>query len=185
MNTCFIDFETTGVNVFEDLPIEIGMILVDAKFQVLRSFYSRIGLGDYEIDISKESHAIHNISHRDLINAPSQREVLDKIFSEIGTNYRLAGWNISFDIPFFRKLCHSNGYMQHYNKIHHRHLDIQTINQIVNSFGLFGNQKLNSLNEVSNFFGFKRQHKHNALEDAKITHKVYLKLVERLQKNCS
>ena len=39
---CFIDFETTGINVFEDEPIEFGAVLTNERLEVVDSFCSRI-----------------------------------------------------------------------------------------------------------------------------------------------
>jgi len=35
---CFIDFETTGVDVFRDEPIEIGAVLVDDNLKIIKQF---------------------------------------------------------------------------------------------------------------------------------------------------
>ena len=126
-NICFIDFETTGVNVFRDEPMEIGAVLIDDDFEILKKFKSRIRI-EKKVHLRKSAYMIHNITAQDLLNETTQKEVLRDFFNEFGTDYRFAGWNISFDVTFFRRLCNRNGFMTLYNQINHRHIDIQTLN---------------------------------------------------------
>jgi DNA polymerase III subunit epsilon len=172
---CFIDFETSGINVFRDEPMEIGAILVNDDFTIVSEFHSYIKPSK-KYYIRKTAFDIHNISFTNLLNEPEQKEVLNTFFDSFGTDYRFGGWNISFDVSFFRKMCSKNGMMVKYNKINHHHLDVQSINILANQLKLFP-AELSSLSQIADHFNIKRKIKHSAIEDAIITMKVYKELL--------
>ena len=126
MNICFIDFETTGIDVFKYSPIEIGCLLVNESNEILKSYHSYI-YPRIKRRFTSSSIKIHGIEEDLLQNAKSQNEVLAEFFNIMGSNFRFAGWNINFDVTFFRRMCHLNSYMRLYNKIYHRHIYIQSI----------------------------------------------------------
>jgi DNA polymerase-3 subunit epsilon len=172
---CFIDFETTGIDVFRDEPIEFGAVLVDYNLKIENEFSSKISIKK-SVYLTKRAFNIHNISIEDLDKSPSQKEVVNKFFNKFGTDFRLGGWNLSFDVSFLRKICHKNGMMVRYNKINHRHIDTQSLGFLAAELGLV-EQSNNSLNDWVNYFGFKRRNNHSALEDAKLTFEVYKELL--------
>lgn len=172
---CFIDFETTGIDVFRDEPIEFGAVLVDYNLKIKNEFSSKISINK-RVYLTKRALNIHNISLEDLDKSPSQKEVINKFFNEFGTDFRLGGWNTSFDVSFLRKICHKNGMMVKYNKINHRHIDIQSLGFLAIELGLVEYGK-NSLNDWVNYFGLIRSNNHSAVEDAKLTFHVYEKLL--------
>ena len=180
---CIIDFETTGSNLFEDEPIQIGALLFEEDKGVINEFSSFI-LPSRDIEISRKAFQIHGISLNDLEGAPTQKEVLNNFFSVLGYDYSFAGWNISFDIPFFRKMCIENELQHEYNKINYRHLDIQSICQILVKLRLV-DSNLNSLSDFTTYFSIRRSEKHDALEDVKITYELYLKVFKLLEENIS
>jgi len=171
MNICFIDFETTGINVFHDKPIQLGAILVDKNLKIIKKFSSDIRIPN-NFKISESAKKIHGKTNKDLENAPSTKDLLSNFFSTIGTNYRFAGWNINFDVAFMRKLCNDNNFMEEYNLINHRHIDVQSIAFYLKNKNLI-NQDLNSLSDYANLLDIKRNNNHYALEDANICLEVY------------
>lgn len=177
---CFIDFETTGIDVFRDEPIEFGAILVDDELKIIKQYSSKIAINK-SVYRTKRAFNIHNISFEDLENAPKPKEVINNFFKEFGTDYRLSGWNINFDVSFLRKLCHKNGMMVKYNKINHRHIDTQSLAFLATELGLVEINK-NSLSDWVNFFGFERSNIHTAVEDAELTFKVYKELLNFFRK---
>lgn len=172
---CFIDFETTGIDVFRDEPIEFGAVLINDNLKIINEFSSKISLGK-SVYLTKNAFKIHNISVEELRDAPNQREVTNKFFSEFGTDFRLGGWNISFDVSFLRKMCHKNGMMVKYNKINHRHIDAQSLGYLAVEIGLIEKEN-NSLSSWVDYFGFERTENHSAIEDAILTFKVYKALI--------
>ena len=47
----FLDFETTGLDLGSDFPIQIAMILVDHNFQILKSYDNYISLPESVISL--------------------------------------------------------------------------------------------------------------------------------------
>ena len=170
-NICFIDFETSGIDVFRDAPLQFGAVLINSDFKIINTYNTYIN-NEKKIRINKSAFKIHDIVSDSLVNAPTQKEVLEDFFDKFGTNFRFGGWNINFDVSFFRRMCNQNGMMVTYKKINHRHIDVQSLNFLANELGLFP-QKLNSLSDIANFFEFKRSTKHIAYEYALLTSKVF------------
>ncbi len=172
---CFIDFETTGIDVFRDEPIDFGAVLVDFDWTIIKEFSSTISINK-SVYLTKKSFNIHNISKEILEKSPNQKEVISKFFNQFGTDFRLGGWNTSFDVSFLRKICHKNGMMVQYNRINHRHIDAQSLGFLACELGLV-KSGISSLNDWINYFGLIRSNNHSAIEDAKLTFQVYIELL--------
>ncbi|MEQ9307923.1 MAG: 3'-5' exonuclease [Balneolaceae bacterium] len=171
---CFLDFETTGSNLFEDDPIQIGAILVDIKTnEVISEFESNIRPSS-NVSNTTVAFQTHGINLEDLNSAPKQGEVLESFFETVGTDYCFAGWNISFDVPFFRKMCYKNDFYDLYNKINYRHIDVQSICRLLKLSALI-DEDLYSLSDFADYFKLRRSKKHTALEDVYITYEVFSK----------
>ena len=171
MNICFLDFETTGVNVFYDEPIQIGAILVNEELEIIGEFSSLINI-DKEIGITQDAFLIHGMNRDYLKYAPSKAEVLKSFFINMGTDFHFAGWNISFDIPFMRKICHMEGFMDQYNMINYRHIDVQSIIYFLRNASRIP-KNIISLTDTLNYYGVERAIQHNALEDARLTFAIF------------
>lgn len=173
---CFIDFETTGVDVFKDFPLEIGAVLVDKDWNVKKEFHSFIR-PNKDFKISNSAFQINGIDKDFLANKPTSEEVISNFFSTLGTSYRLAGWNISFDVVFLRKMAHEHNVIEIFNKLNYRHLDVQSISYYYRQ--LQGIEKTpGSLDDMCEHFQIKRGKIHNALEDAKITLEIFKKILK-------
>lgn len=175
-NICFIDFETTGIDVFKDSPIDFGAVLVDHNLEIIKTFQSLIYPRNKR-QFRSSAIKTHGIRLEDLSSAPDQNEVLSSFFNEFGTEYMFAGWNINFDVSFFRGMCHHQNKMKLYNSINHRHIDIQSLNFFAKQLKVVDSD-INSLSDLSNYFNINRSIKHSALEDAKITLLVYRNLLQ-------
>lgn len=176
---CFLDFETTGSNLFIDEPIQIGAFLYDWSNKKKIQFESNIRPSN-NITNSKTAFDIHHIDLFQIKEEPTAKEVLTNYFKIMGTNYCFAGWNISFDIPFFRKMCFENSFQEDYDSINYRHIDVQSICKTLKYLGIV-DQSLNSLTDFSKFFGISRSKKHRALEDAIITYEIFCKALHLLE----
>ena len=173
---CFLDFETTGIDVFKDFPIEIGAILVNDKLEINEEFHSIINPNrkrKFKASATK-IHGIKSVEELDMY--PKSDEVINSFFDKMGTNYCFCSWNISFDVTFFRRLCHQNNIMRKYNQINYRHIDLQSIMFYYNKINNTGIYK-NSLDNSCNYFGIKRSTEHNAKEDVKLLLEVYRRIL--------
>lgn len=178
-NICFIDFETTGSNVFEHDPIEIGAVLINQEFHIVNEFFSTIKPRNGSKN-TLTAFRIHKIKLVELENAPTSKQVINKFFKEFRVNYCFAGWNISFDVPFFRKMCYLNDMIDSYNNIDYRHIDVQTICRIARELKLI-EANVRSLDDCAKYFNLTRSTTHNALEDARLTFYVYQELMKSIE----
>lgn len=172
----FIDFETTGINVFNSDPIELGSVYVDENLKILNTFSSFIR-PRITSRMKVSSIETHGLRMQDLLKKPTDKNVLENYFKLFGTDYCFAGWNISFDVPYFRKMCYRAGRMKEFNSINYRHIDIQTILRFLTEINMLP-KEINSLDNCVNYFNLKRSDKHNALEDAMLTYEVFKSLLK-------
>ncbi|PJJ47893.1 3'-5' exonuclease [Hymenobacter chitinivorans] len=173
---CFIDFETTGIDPYTDEPIEIGAILSDEYGNIQKTFTSRIKI-NHELK-NNDATKIHGIEYQTLKSSPSQKQVLQKFFTEFGCNYCFGAWNIGFDVAFFKKMCTNNNMDTLFKQIKYRHLDVQSVSKIAASLNVI-DENIKSLSDCTNYFNIERSEYHNALEDAELCHKVYINLFRR------
>ena len=92
---CFIDLETTGINVSTDRIVEIAIVKImpDGTKQVKRK------LVNPEMPIPKAASDVHGISDEMVLNEPTFKELAPKV-SELIKNSDLGGFNSNrFDIP--------------------------------------------------------------------------------------
>ena len=177
-NICFIDFETSGTNVFTDEPLQIGACLVDKDLKIIKTFNSYIKLKK-GAKISREAQEIHKIESSSLEESPSSKEVVKMFFDYLGNDFCFAGWNISFDIPFFRKMCFEAKELKNFNEIDYRHIDVQTLFKIwaINSKSV----QPGSFSHCLKTFGLKRATAHDAFEDATLTLEVFRILTQKFR----
>lgn len=103
-NYLFLDFETTGLDVTTDHPIQIALILVDHHFQVVKSYSSYISVPDSVLSLKSNVSYMTGI---DMETITSQGQEIASIQPEIteffGDNTIIIGQNINFDIWFLKK----------------------------------------------------------------------------------
>ena len=171
---CFIDLETTGSDYVNDYPIQIGAILVKTKnFEIIKEYSSLINIPE-GIIISEKAKEIHGLKKEDIKNAPKPKNVLKDFFNEFGTDYAFAGWNVCFDVSFFRKICIENGFKNQYKEINFHHLDVQSIAKYLKIKGNIEGEI--SLINLCKIYNLKRSENHDALEDAKLSFEVLRRL---------
>jgi DNA polymerase-3 subunit epsilon len=99
-NTRFValDFETTGLDIIKDEPIQIGIVVADADFRIINSYQSLI---KPKKDIKQLKSVVSHITGlqlSDLSDSPSMEDILDQVKTLITPNSILIGHNIAFDI---------------------------------------------------------------------------------------
>ena len=75
---CF-DFETTGLDIEKDEPIQIGIIKFDQHFQIQDHFQSYIHPEKDIDELKKIVSFITNLTKQDLENAPSIKDTIPKL----------------------------------------------------------------------------------------------------------
>ena len=167
----FIDTETTGLDPRHEL-IELGVIKVNGRnFSILEEWEIKIKPRHLEL-ADPEALKINHYSEKEWQKAVELETAL-KIFLEKTANTILVGHNLPFDWFYIHKaLAECNLKPTFYYK------GLDTFS--------FGWQKLRqspdfqklSLSEMADYFGITREKPHSALDDARITYKVFIKLLE-------
>ena len=162
--TLILDTETTGLDVYDDKIIEIG--IVELKDNILTENYFHEYINPKK-DIGLSAQKVHGISNEFLIDKPTFGEIAKKFLDFIRDD-ALIIHNAEFDVSFINKELQNCGFNDLQNSV------IDTIKiakkefpgQAVNLDSLC--RKLNVVNT--------RQNHHGALLDASLLSKVYLKL---------
>ncbi len=165
----FIDTETSGPEPHHEL-LEIGVIKVSSyNFAVLDEWEVKIKPKHIEL-ADPDALRINHYNEEDWREAIDLEEAL-KMFLEKTSNTILVGHNLVFDWFYINKAL---GECKLQPTFYYKVLD---------TFCL-GWQKLRhlpdihhlSLSEMANHFGIVQEKKHSALDDARTTYKVFLKL---------
>lgn len=100
----FLDFETTGLDLSSDFPIQIALVQTDHHLQVLKTYNQYISLPE---SIKKLRSNVSYMTGIDIEIIESQGQSIETIQSEIihffWAETILIGQNISFDIWFLKK----------------------------------------------------------------------------------
>ena len=96
---CVLDVETTGLHWRTDRIVQIGIIKVENLIPVVR-FNTLV---NPEIPIPPRATAIHGITDKDVMSAPTYAEIADQVFSILNKT-TVVGHNVTFDINFIQFL---------------------------------------------------------------------------------
>lgn len=169
-----IDFETTGVDLEKSLPIQLGAVLLDKNsLDEKDSFLSYIKQ-DLST-MSSESQQIHGITERDLVDAPSPKEVINKFIEKFGTEVYLASWSQMLDQSMIIKLL-NDADKDIYTYDYH-YIDIWSISYL--EMAKNGHGDIIRSEDAFNFFGLKPRKAHNALEDCRHTAELLRKIYNK------
>jgi DNA polymerase III alpha subunit (gram-positive type) len=102
------------------------------------------------------------------------------MFKSLGTDYRLAAWNMSFDLAFLKLFVIEIHLKIYWKKSIYRHIDVQTISFLAKELGYISGN-LESLSDLVTYFGFSRPQLHSAKEDVEILYKTYKILINRFK----
>ncbi|MEA3351779.1 MAG: helicase C-terminal domain-containing protein, partial [Chloroflexota bacterium] len=155
-----LDLETTGLNPDSDGITEIGAVRFDGD-RVQDKWQTLINPGQRISPFVTRLTGITNTMVRD---APSIYDVIDDLVGFIG-NAPILGHNIGFDLSFL-----------HRYKVLKYHESLDTYEMAAVLIPNAGRYKLGSLAQSLNI-SFSNTHR--ALDDARITQKVYLKLYQK------
>lgn len=167
----FLDTETTGTEPHHEL-LEIAVIKVSSyNFSILDEWETKIKPRHLELADPESLKICH-------YNEEEWREAMDlekalKIFLEKVDKTILVGHNLLFDWFYINKALAECGLQPtfYYKGLDTFSLGWQKLRHLPNF------QKL-SLSEMANHFGIDRLKPHSALDDARATYKVFLKLIE-------
>ncbi len=98
-----IDFETTGLDLIKDEPIQIGIVVSNERFEIIESFQSLIKPKKKIKELKSVVSHITWLQLADLQESPSIEDLLPIIQKLIGPESVLIGHNIWFDLWFLKK----------------------------------------------------------------------------------
>ena len=98
-----LDFETTGLDLQNDEPIQIGIVECDAQGNFIAGFQSLIRTSKPTKELKTIVGYITGISADALQDAPTPAELEPELQQFFWSNTILVGHNIAFDIHFLKK----------------------------------------------------------------------------------
>ena len=159
-NYVILDFETTGLSIFRDNIIEVGLLkIVDG--QIIDEFTTLI---DPERNIPSASSEINGIYAEDVICKPLISDVLPQICNFID-NSIIVGHNIKFDLNFLTRELKTYSSTQEFY-----YLDTVEIAKMVDP-----TLPTYKLDQLIKHFKIAKTQKHRALDDALLTYKLFEK----------
>lgn len=169
----FFDLETTGTNVATDRIVEIAILKVHPDGRIEKRPDPATGpkrlLINPEMHIPEETSRVHGIWDRDVLDAPTFREMAPKLFKFI-YNCDLAGYNSNkFDIPILAEeflRCDIEFSIQDRNLI-----DVQNIFHLMEQRTLRAGYKF--------YCGKDLVNAHEAMADVEATYEILLAQLER------
>lgn len=171
-NLVFVDIETTGLNPELHEITEIGALVVEPKnFRIVKEYSAKvrpekIGSAD------PEALELTGYSEKSWREARSLDEVLRE-FNEISPGGILIGYNFTFDWSFLERAFLKCKITPNFD--YHR-IDVMSIAY----FKILDDPEAKELrlSRMCERFGIRRGREHSALEDARATYKLFLKLMK-------
>ena len=162
----FFDLEATGLNLTRDRIVQIALVKLFADGRPAEELEMKI---NPTIPLSAEVTAIHGLSDADVKDAPTFKQVAQRILDFIG-EADLAGYNSNrFDVPMLQEEFYRVGVF--FDTNHRRLIDAQHI---------FYQMEPRTLSAALKFYAGKEMtDAHNALADVRATVDVFQGQLER------
>ncbi|MDO1605439.1 helicase C-terminal domain-containing protein [Lactobacillus sp. YT155] len=162
-----VDLETTGTNKDEDRIIQFGCTLIDD---------GKIGesisiLINPEQPINKRITELTGISNEMVADAPKFEEVASKIYQCLKGRTFVAH-NVNFDYPFIKDAL---------NSIKSLDFDAPAVDTVELSQILLPQLSSYKLQDISEYLNISHDHPHRADDDALVTAKLLLILIQRIE----
>ncbi len=154
-----LDLETTGLDPRNDAIIEIGIVRFNGK-RVEQEFQTLINPG---IPIPTEITRLTGINNEMVRNAPPLTAVIQQVVDFIGDT-PVVGHNVQFDL----------GFMMHANVLQY----VQAVDTYEMAAVLMPLASRYNLGGLCQQLGIPLQNAHRALDDARMTHHLFLRLYE-------
>jgi len=163
------DTETTDIYgyIISYAMVEYDMI----EKKITKEIYEFI---NPQAKISAEAYAVHKISEKDVQDKPTFSEKRDEILKTLLEADMVVGHNVLYDFGVLKRELERDKY-------HTNHLDVSIFDTMYFAADVveLEKKKMPRLEECVNyFFGHQNVGYHDALEDVKMTLKVFEKLVE-------
>ena len=166
---CVLDVETTGLSPSYNNIIEIGIIKVSG-LNIIDSFHSMV---NPQRELPYYITQLTGITEDDVYDAPFFEDIADKV-SDFISGHIIVGHNLSFDKSFLRKEFASCG------------RDIIASHSVCTlkiARRIYPTLKSKSLGSVCSHLGINNPSEHRALADAKVTARLFIKMIAELKEN--
>ncbi len=164
-----IDLETTGFSVKDADIIEIAAVRVEGG--IISDTYAKLIYPGYFLP--KRVTEITGITNAMVIGQPTIEEALPEFLDFIGNNI-VVGHNIKHDINFLNKYS---------KRILYKRLKLPHICTLQLARSLFPNIGNYSLHNLADHFNIKYNRRHRALDDALVTAKLFLVMLDIIWKD--
>lgn len=155
-----IDIETTGLDFRTDAIIEIGAVKFDGR-RVIATWQSLFNPGK---PIPPEITQLTGITNEMVRNSPTVKEKLEELIAFVG-DHPILGQNVGFDLSFLQKFR-----ILQFNDIADTYEMAAVLLPTASRYGL---------GTLGRTLHIPLPNSHRALDDAMLTHAVYLKLYEK------
>jgi len=162
------DTETTDLNGYIVSYALVEYDMIDRK--ITNETYELV---NPEAKINPEAMAVHKITEKDVANKPTFLDIREKFLGILESADLIVGHNIFYDFGVLKRELERSKY-------HTNYLDLPIFDTMYFSVDVveLSKKKMPKLEEaVAYFFGHQNATYHNALEDVKMTLKVFEKLV--------
>lgn len=166
-NLIFVDLEFTGLR-WEHEVIQIGALVVSQPdFKIIKEWETKI-----QADFSKaDPEALKVIEYKEenWKNAIALKEALSE-FNTLADKGVLVGWNVAMDFLYLKKAYASVGMEPTF---HWQIIDVLSM-----AFKDLYKLPLTEyrMSEITEYFKIKNDKHHDALEDARMTYEIFMKL---------
>jgi len=166
--TVIFDIETTGFNRQTDDIIEIGAVKIKDR-KIVDTFSTFIHI---DRPIPEHITELTSITDDMLIGAPNISEALELFKDFVGENGFLVAHNAQFDVSFIKNKMKKNLDIDY---------DMPVLDTLNLSRSIVTNIKTYKLNSLTKHFKIKLENHHRAVDDARATTEVLLKLYDILE----
>ena len=160
------DFETTGLEVATDRPIEVAAVLFE-QGQPIDRFCTLI---NPELPISKLIQDITGITNDMVIDAPKESDVIDNLLNFL-SDIPIVAHNTPFDVAFLEAMAQRNGK----ELMNRTYYDTLTLSR---AFLFF--QPSHNLSAVSEFYNLSAEGAHRAEKDTENCGAVFVELIHEV-----
>jgi DNA polymerase-3 subunit alpha (Gram-positive type) len=162
------DVETTGLDAANDKIIEIGAVKI-VKGEIIDTFAAFI---NPQRPLPENIKRLTGITDEMLVDAPLITEVLPKFFDFVGQESVLVAHNASFDLAFLNENAEYIGMAKWGGSV---------IDTLALSRAILTNIRSHKLNKICEALDIPLKNHHRAIDDARATAQVLLKLLQIIQ----
>ena len=164
-----VDLETTGLHPQKDRILQIGAIAIrDGRLDESSAYEQFVAP---PTPLCEDTVSVHGISGEHLRNAPPYAAVHDELRRLLGTGL-VIGYSIDFDLAMLSAEAERAGL----EYVEPPHLDVMLL-----AMGIDPLHRQQSLDDLVEQHGVARIGRHSALGDAKMTARVYLRLIPAMR----